>query len=244
VSDNEARMTFTAHLAELRTRIVRSGVAVGIGFVVCYALSDELFNLVRAPLWALEDAWVSLTPIEPMLVKLKIAAYGGLLLMSPYVIYQICAFVLPGLKPREKHAVRILLFGCTAFAIVGVGVAYYGVFPLILPYLIDKLTPEGVTNQLRMNESMTFIIKGLVGFGLAFQFPMVVMVLVYMDLLSPATLKRYRRFAIVGMAVTAAMLTPPDPASMVLLLLPLALLYEGSIWMSYLVVRRRKKAAP
>ncbi len=239
MSDNEARMTFTEHLAELRTRLVRSGIALFIGFVVCYVFSDQLFNLLRAPLSAL-DTWVALNPIEPVLVKLKIAAYGGALLMSPYIIYQICAFVFPGLTPKERQAVRILLVGCTVFAVAGIAVAYFGVFPLILPYLINKLTPEGVVNQLRMNESLSFIVKALTAFGLAFQFPMVVMVLVYMDLLSPETLKQYRRVAIVGMAVMSAMLTPPDPASMVIMLLPLTLLYEGSIWLSYLVRRKRE----
>lgn len=255
--NDEARMTFTEHLAELRTRIIRSGVAVLIGFVVCYALYEQVFDLIRSPLSALDEAmdasgdeetarhaeWVTLNPLEPILVRLKLSGFAGLVLMSPYVIYQVCAFVLPGLKPKERRVVRILLGGCSVFAIAGVGVAYFGVVPLVLPYLLEW-TPEGVVNQLRMNETVTFIIKFLAAFAIAFQFPMAVLVLVYMDLLTPATLKRYRRVAIVGMAVGAAMLTPPDPASMVVMLLPLLLLYEGSIWMSYVVVRRRKKTEP
>ncbi|HEO72603.1 MAG TPA: twin-arginine translocase subunit TatC, partial [Candidatus Hydrogenedentes bacterium] len=220
MSNDEARMTFTEHLAELRDRIIRSGVALVIGFVVCYVFSNQLFAYLKAPLSALDDAWVALNPIEPVFVKLKIAAYGGAVIMSPYVIYQICAFVFPGLTPKEKRVVRILLFGCCGLAIVGIGVAYLGVFPLILPYLIDKLTPDGVMNQLRLNETLSFIVKGLGAFALAFQFPMVVLVLVYMDLLTPATLKHYRRVAIVAMAFTSALLTPPDPASMLIMLAP------------------------
>ncbi|HOZ45754.1 MAG TPA: twin-arginine translocase subunit TatC [Candidatus Hydrogenedentes bacterium] len=243
MSDDEARMTFTEHLGELRTRIVRAGVALVIGFVVCYALSNQIFAYVRWPLRALEDAWVALSPIEPVLVKLKIAGYGGALLMSPYILYQACAFVFPGLTRKERSVVRVLLFGGAALSVLGVAVAYWGILPLVLPYLIEKLTPDGVVNQLRLNETLSFIVKVLAGFAIAFQFPMAVLVLVYMDLLTPDTLKRYRRVAIVGLAVASAVLTPPDPGSMIIMLIPLLLLYEGSIWASYLVVRK-KKALP
>jgi len=252
VADDEARMTFTNHLAELRVRLIRSGVALAVGFIVCYILSDQLFELIRRPLAALEAAaqaggdrqakWVVLNPIEPVLVKLRLAAFGGLLLMSPYIIYQICAFIFPGLTAKEKNVVRVLLGGCGAFAIAGVGIAYFAIMPLVVPYLLEW-TPEGVVNQLRMSETISFIVKVLTAFAVAFQFPMVVLVLVHMELLTPETLKRYRRIAIVGMALGAAMLTPPDPGSMVMMLLPLVLLYEGSIWMSYLVVLRKRKRA-
>jgi len=257
-------MTFTEHLSELRTRIIRSGVALVLGFVVCYALSEQLFNLVRSPLMPPENTginsqgdahnadsekgqernveWFAGNFLEPVFVKLKLAGFGGALLMSPYIIYQICAFIFPGLKAREKRIIRILLMGCGTLAIIGVGVAYFGIFRFLLPYLLEW-TPEGVVTRLRMGENVVLIVKLLAAFALAFQFPMAVLVLVYMDLLSPATLKRYRRVAIVGIAVGAAMFTPPDPVSMIVMLLPLVLLYEGSIWVSYLVVRRKKKAA-
>ncbi|MDQ1256550.1 MAG: sec-independent protein translocase protein TatC [Candidatus Hydrogenedentes bacterium] len=243
MSNDEARMTFTEHLGELRTRLVHSAIAVTVGAVVCYAVSNQIFYLIQMPLKGLEDAWVALNPMEPIMVKFKIAGYGGILLTSPYLVYQICAFIFPGLTPQERKIARILLFGCCSLAIVGVCIAYFGVFPLIIPYLVGVLTPEGVTNQLRMDETMSFIIKALMGFGVAFQFPMAVLVLVYMGLLTPETLKNYRRVSIVGMAVLAAVLTPPDPGSMMIMLVPLLLLYEGSIWLSYLVVRKKKEAA-
>ncbi|HDP34863.1 MAG TPA: twin-arginine translocase subunit TatC [Candidatus Hydrogenedentes bacterium] len=184
--------------------------------------------------------WTVLNPLEYILVKIRIAGYGGLVVALPFILWQICAFVFPGLHANEKKVVQILIAGCSALAVVGVGVAYFGVFPLVLPYLLEWI-PDYVNVQLRLNETLSIIIKGLVGFAIAFQFPMAVLILVYMGLLTPQTLKQYRKLALVGMALIAAVLTPPDPFSMMVMLLPLALLYESSIWMSYLVIRRKKK---
>lgn len=186
--------------------------------------------------------WTVLNPFEPIKVKLKIASYGGLVLAFPFILWQLCAFIFPGLKASERKLVKILLFGCAGLGLLGVSVAYFGVFPLVLPYLLEW-TPQWVTVQLRLDETLTIIVKCLAGFALAFQFPMVVLVLVYMDLLSPQTLRQYRKMVIVGLSVAAAFLTPPDPLSMTIMLIPLVLLYEASIWMSYVVVRRRNSAA-
>ncbi len=264
MKDDEARMTFTEHLGELRTRIVRSGIAFIIGFAVCYYFSKQLFKLVRRPLdnpaldWMTGPAgsaaeagnqsidqaiqWLQRTPMEWFLLSLKLSAYVGLLLTLPYILYQICAFVFPGLKPNERKTVLIMLIGCSALSLVGLAVAYFGVFPLVLPYIL-QWTPEGVTTMLSISETVSLILMGLLAFAIVFQFPMVVLVLVYMDLLSPATLKHFRRQAIVGLAVLSAVLTPPDPISMLMMMTPLVLLYEVSIWLSYLVVRRKRKKA-
>jgi len=264
VPNAEARMTFTEHLAELRTRIIYSGVWLVLACIVCYAFSNQLFNVIRAPLGPAATAtsieadgqsspqkapenekkieWFAGNILEPIMVRLKLAGMFGLLFSSPIIIYHACAFVFPGLTPGEKRVVRFLVLGCSALAITGVAVAYFGIFRYVLPYLI-QWTPEGVVNRLRMDENVMLIIKALAAFALAFQFPMVVMVLVYMDLLSPSTLKKYRRIAIIGLAVVSSVLTPPDPISMIVMLVPLLALYEGSIWASYLVARRKKKAA-
>ena len=270
MSDDEKRMTFTEHLGELRTRIIHSGIAIVVAVVLCYLFSNAIFNQISRPLAPLEDrgfieteesdgtgetsgseephkqprtaVWGVYNPLEYVIVKFKIAGYGGALLASPFVLWQLCAFIFPGLRPKERRAVRILIFGSASLAIIGIAVAYFGVFPLVLPYLLQWV-PEGVEVNLRMNETLSIIIMGLAGFAIAFQFPMAVLILVYMGLLSPATLKKYRKIAIVGMAVASAMLTPTDPVYMVIMLFPLALMYESSIWLSYLVIRRKKMAA-
>ncbi len=271
--DDEKRMSFTEHLGELRTRIIRACVALGVAVIACYALSNQIFEMLAWPLRPLSQSgivdftpegndaaapataaapavppraagieWTVLNPLEYILVKIRIAGYGGFVVALPFLLWQLCAFVFPGLHANERRIVQILIVGCSVLAVVGVAVAYFGVFPLVLPYLLEWI-PEWVNVQLRLNETLSIIIKGLVGFAIAFQFPMAVLILVYMGLLTPQALKQYRRMAIVGMSVVAAVLTPPDPFSMLVMLLPLVILYEASIWASYLVVRRRAQTA-
>lgn len=273
--DDEKRMTFTEHLGELRTRIIRSIVVLVLAIFLCYLFSNTIFEQLARPLAPLSvrgivtaepapDAaapapaqapgaeprkaparqleWTVLNPLEFVLVQFKIAGYGGFLLALPYILWQLMAFVFPGLHPHERRMVQILIAGCSALAVVGVAVAYFGVFPLVLPYLLEW-TPAWVQVQLRITETLNIIIKGLVGFALAFQFPMAVLILVYLGLLTPQTLREYRKIAIVGMAFLSAVLTPPDPFSMMVMLTPLVLLYEASILLSYVVIRRKRQDA-
>ncbi len=258
-------MTFTEHLGELRIRIIRSLWAAGAGIILAYIFSNQLIELLAAPLiyvvpetsaaTVVEGAetvvtssrgeaipWVVLNPLEPMLVKMKIAAWAGLLFALPFVLHQIRGFIFPGLNDREKKAITICISGCTGLAIAGVSLAYWGVFPFVLPYLAS-FAPDFVEFSFRMNETLSLLLKCFLGFAAAFQFPMVVLALVYMDILSPDTLKAYRKMAIVGLFALAMVLTPPDPFSMLVMGMPLVLLYEVSIWMSYMIVRLKKRRA-
>ncbi len=257
--DEAARMTFTAHLGELRNRLIRSMIAVAVGFIACYVFSNDLITAISQPLKQLQGEeqileladgeivteygdvkWITLNPLEPIMVRLKIAAFGGLFFAFPYVLYQVCSFIFPGLKVRERRAVKMLLFGCTFLALAGSAVAYWGVFPFVLTYLIE-FAPDFVEVQLRLSETISLILKGIMGFAIAFQFPMVVVVLVYLGILTPETLKTYRKHAIVGLFVVGALLTPPDPLSLIMMAMPLVLLYEVSIWLSYIIVKKKKK---
>ncbi|MCP4646016.1 MAG: twin-arginine translocase subunit TatC [bacterium] len=235
-------MTFTEHLAELRNRIIYCGVALVIGFIACYFLREDIWRLVAGPLLEQEGAsWITLDPIEAFLVQLKLAAYAGVILASPVLIYHICAFVFPGLRPREKNGVAVILTGGTFLILAGVSVAYFGTLPLVLPYVMDIMTPDEVGTHLGMARTVNLLLKFYLAFAVAFQFPMIVLVLVWLGLLEPSTLRSYRKIAIVGIAVGSALLTPPDPISMLVMMLPLVLLYEVSIWLSYVVVRLRGK---
>ncbi|MFP6581904.1 MAG: twin-arginine translocase subunit TatC [Candidatus Hydrogenedentota bacterium] len=233
-----ARMTFTGHLGELRTRMVKCCVVLFVFFLLGYAASTPIIVAISRPLQNANVEWVTLSPIEPVLVKMRFAMYAALVVGLPYIVYNICAFVFPGLRPKEKRIVKISLAGSSVLATSGVAIAFFGVFPLILPYLM-RLTPDFVTNQLRLSDTMSIIFKGVMGFAVAFQFPMVVFVLVYMGVLTPETMKEYRRVAIIGIFIVGALLTPPDPISLLLLALPLVVLYEFSIWVSYFILRRK-----
>ncbi|MBI1318620.1 MAG: twin-arginine translocase subunit TatC [Candidatus Hydrogenedens sp.] len=195
----------------------------------------------NTPLAGSAAKWVTLSPMEGFMVQIKIAGYFSLLLALPFILYNIAAFVFPGLKPGERRIVQFLIAGCSVLGSVGVIIAYFGIFPLVLPYLL-QWNPLGVEQQLRMSETVSFIIIGLVGFAIAFQFPMGVLVLVYMGLLTPATLREYRKIAVIGMAFASAFFTPPDPISMLIMLVPLVVLYEFSILVAQMMVWRKKSA--
>lgn len=262
MSEDEKRMTFTEHLSELRIRIIHCMVAVVVGALICYGFSNTILDRLTAPMTK-QSEWVKhllatsgtadpaatpqdtsmhvFSPMEPVLLKLKVAGYGGLLLVFPYVVYQIGAFVFPGLKPREKRVVKLIIFGGGFLAAAGVMVAYFMVLPFILPFLASWL-PPGWQQQFRASETLSTIVILLAGFAIAFQYPMAVLAMVYLDLLSPDTLRTYRRPAIVGLTLAAALLTPPDPFSILFLLGPLVVLYEGTIWLSYLMLRKRRAA--
>lgn len=238
--DPEARMTFTEHLAELRIRIIYSGIALIVGFIACVIFSETLYECVAGPLRDVDGVtWVTLTPLESFLVRIRLAAYAGIVLTAPFIIFQVCAFVFPGLKPNERKAIRILLTGGTLLMALGISVAYFGTLPLVLPYLM-QYNPEGVSMLLSMKATVTLLIGLYLAFAVAFQFPLVALVLVYFDLLQPATLRAYRKPAIIVIALISAALTPPDPFTMLLMGAPMVLLYEVSIWVSYIVAYKRK----
>lgn len=259
--EKEARMTFTEHLGELRTRIVRSMISIVVAFCITAWFSEGILYLIAQPL-LLEPAasvpahnadgteaaavpakaapqWTTLGPLEGFVVRFKVAMYAALILALPFIMYQICAFIFPGLKSNERRVAQFLIMGCSALAIFGVFIAYFGVFPFVLPYMLEY-NPDWVTTQLRMQETITLILLGLVGFAVAFQFPMALLIFVYLGVLSVDTLRKHRRFAIVGLACASAVLTPsPDPFSMMIMFIPLLILYEVSILFSQMVTRRR-----
>ncbi|MCL4216735.1 MAG: twin-arginine translocase subunit TatC [Candidatus Hydrogenedentes bacterium] len=245
---DDARMTFTEHLGELRTRIIRIGISLAVTFAITFVwqyMYNGIFDLISRPLRGLgEDGpqWVTLSPIEYFMVSLKLSAYGALALALPFIVYQLLAFVFPGLKKNERRAVQMLVTGCTVLATGGVLMAYFLVFPFVLTYLM-QFAPEYVRSDLRLNETVALILKGLLGFAVVFQFPMIIFVLVYLDLLSPATLKAHRKMMVIVIFVAAAFFTPPDPYTMMFVGLPLYFLYEVSIFFASLMVKRRNKKA-
>jgi len=240
-NQEESRMTFTEHLAELRVRIIRSGIAFIAAFMGCLLVSPWLLEIAAYPLRVADVQWTFLNPIEPIAMMFRMAAYGAFILTSPFIVYQICAFIFPGLRPDERRLVQTVIFSSGTLVILGLFTAYFGVFPLVLPYLL-QWSPDWIETQLRVNETIAIITKGMIGFAVAFQFPVVVLILVYLGLLTPQALKDYRKLAWVIIALCSAILTPPDPISMSIMMVPMVVLYEGSILVAHIIVRKRAQA--
>lgn len=241
-------MVFSRELFEVIRRPI--GSLEDAGIVIPDSAPEDSTAEVEAPPApaAPEDGqrvakWTTLNPIEGIWVLIQIGLYAGLFISLPVIIYEVCAFIFPGLKPSERRVVNFMIFGGGFLALGGLSLAYFQVLPTFLPLIIEY-APEGVEVQLRMSETVSLILKFMLAFAIAFQFPMVVFVLVFLELLSPATLRKQRRMAVVLIAIAGAVLTPgPDPFSMMMMAASLYVLYEASIWVSYFIVWRKARRA-
>jgi len=239
IDRNIAKMTFTGHLGEMRIRMIKSAIAVGVSFCICYAFSNGIIEVLTEPLRGF--VIIITGPLEAVLVKLKFSAYGAILLGFPLMMYQMCAFIFPGLKPRERRVVNVLVFGCTTLAVAGALTAFFFVIPLAIPILMSY-TPEWVTFMPRLSEILSLVFKAILGFAIAFQFPPVLLTCVYLGMLEPETLKQNRRLAIVILFILAALLTPQDPITMLIMAVPLVILYEISVWISVFIICKKEMA--
>jgi len=189
-------------------------------------------------------------PLELFFAKLKLAGFGALVLAFPVIAYQLYRFVAPGLYRRERNAFLPFLFAAPVLFVAGASLVYYVMMPFVMWFsLSQQISTEGVNVTLlpKVSEYLSLITTLLLAFGLSFQLPVIVSLLGLSGLVKAHMLKAGRRFAIVGIAVLAAIVTPPDPISMLMLCVPLWLLYEVSIWCVQLIELRRKdeeEAAP
>ena len=239
LGDDDKRMTFTEHLGELRIRLIRVLVVIGAAFVLCFWFWDYLVLALSYPLRGQSAEWVSQAPLESMSVAFKLSGTFAVVFCAPHILYEICAFVFPGLKPKEKRLALSLLVGCSVLAILGACVAYFLVSPQLIN-LMAEWTPEFVKQQLRMSETFSFMVFLLLAFAVAFQFPMIVLVLVYLGVISKEMLRAYRRYAIILLAIGAAALTPTtDPISFLAMWGPLVVMYEACVWIAYLIDRKK-----
>lgn len=231
-------MPFFAHFVELRQRLLRSIVAVGIGTMVCFAFATKLYAFLARPIYeALPEEsrqLIFLNPVEPFFVYLKLSVLGGFLITSPYVFFQIWRFIAPGLYAHEKRALIPLVFWSTVVFIVGAAFCYLAVLPLGLQALIAAgMTDEfAATAQISMASYYDLFIRLIVAFGIVFEMPIFSYFLTRLGVITHKTLMRHWRIAVVMIFVVAAVLTPPDVMTQILLGLPMCLLYGVSIWVS------------
>lgn len=241
----DATMPLTEHLHELRQRLIRALIAVGLGFGVCYALAEPLFAWLTAPLLGLRDEGAggfSMNLIgtgvpEAFFTKLKVAAIGGVFLATPVILYQLWAFVVPGLYESEKRYARpFVLFG-TLFFFGGAGFCYALVMPLGYAFFLEQYASIGIAPEIRISEYLTFTSRMLLAFGATFELPVVTFFLARIGIVTHRTLIEYGRYAIVGIFIVSAILTPADVASQILMAIPLTVLYGLSIGVAYFVAK-------
>jgi sec-independent protein translocase protein TatC len=242
---DEKKLPLTTHLQELRKRLILSFIAVAVGFALCYTFAEKIFDILAAPLLKMMPAGGSLiftSVAEAFFTYMKVAFIAGLILASPFVLYQIWAFVAPGLYRHEKkYVVPFVLAGSFFFAI-GILFAYCIALPVGFKFLLGFAT-DFIKPMPSMKEYLSFSIKFLLAFGLVFEFPVVLVLLARIGVVDAKTLARQRKYAILLIFIFAAILTPPDIISQLIVALPMIGLYELSILLSKLFGKRSPPAA-
>jgi sec-independent protein translocase protein TatC len=234
--------TFISHLVELRTRLVRASAVVLVVFIVLFTVwpgASVLYDFMAQPmLHALPEGskMIATGVITPFMVPMKITMVAALMISLPWVLYQAWAFVAPGLYMHEKRLVAPLIFSSTILFILGVAFCYYLVFGTVFKFISD-FAPKSISVAPDIENYLDFVLMMCLAFGLTFEVPVVVIVLVRMGIVSVEKLKAIRSYVIVGAFVIAAIVTPPDIMSQLFLAIPLCLLYEVGILLAPLFVK-------
>jgi len=249
------RMPLLSHLEELRKRLLISVIAVLVGAIVCWILYPQILEELLRPYCEIrkgassEDALFGQNcdllvtdPLEPFSVRLMVAGYGGLVLAIPVILWQVWRFIAPGLYPKERRwAVPLVLLGVFLFA-AGAGLAYWSI-PRALDFLVSIGGPD-LVSVFSPTKYLGFIVKMTVAFGVGFEFPLILVMLQLAGMVSHKTLRRGRRYAVVGVVALVAILTPSgDPLTLMILSVPMILFYELSILFGRLIERRRNRVS-
>ncbi|HKC43209.1 MAG TPA: twin-arginine translocase subunit TatC [Burkholderiales bacterium] len=239
---SEQQDTFISHLVELRDRLLRSLIAIGIVFLALffYPGSGPIYDFLAAPLMhALPEGtkMIATGVITPFMVPVKVTALVALLVALPYVLYQAWAFVAPGLYAHEKRLVLPLVIASTVLFLAGIAFCYYLVFGKVFAF-INSFAPQSITPAPDIEAYFSFVLTMFLAFGVTFEIPVIVIVLARAGIVTVEQLKSARPYVIVGAFVVAAVVTPPDVLSQLLLALPMCGLYELGLVLARFVARK------
>ena len=236
--------TLISHLLELRTRLMRAFLGVMLVFIPFAFYSNHLFEWLSHPLLQQlppNSTLISTSIIAPFTAPLKLAFIAALVVAMPYVLYELWAFIAPGLYRHEKSFAVPLLVSAVILFYVGIAFAYYFVFPVMFQFFAHT-TPKGVAMMTDINNYLDFVLTMFFCFGLAFEVPVAVVLLTVMGIVRIEKLTQNRGYVLVGIFIVAAFLTPPDAISQCSLAIPMYLLYEGGILMARFMARGRAAA--
>lgn len=229
--------TFISHLIELRDRLLRSILAVTVVFLCLFPWAGDIYALLALPmLKALPQGgqMIATEVTTPFFVPMKVTMMAAIVIALPFILYQFWAFVAPGLYANEKRLVGPLIIASTFLFLCGMAFAYFLVFPVVFGFIIG-IAPQGVAVMTDIGKYMDFVLTMFVAFGITFEVPVVVVLLVKTGMVSVTQLKQVRPYAIVGAFIIGAIFTPPDVVSQIMLAVPLWLLYELGIVVAGLV---------
>lgn len=247
--NNSANKNFIGHLEDLRITILKIAVVILAGTVICFYFTPLILHILKLPLDKIISVYYpdkvtgellrSLNPTGSFITATKISFFSGLTVAFPFVFYFIASFLLPALSKHEKKYIMPIFVSATLLFICGLIFCYFIVLPLMLKFLWGFSHWIGIINDWTLEYYVGFVSRTLIMFGLVFETPVFIGGLVLMNILSYNGLKSKRRYAIVIIFIVAALITPPDAVSQLLVAVPLVILYEISIWEAYFIYRKR-----
>ncbi|MBF0102243.1 MAG: twin-arginine translocase subunit TatC [Desulfobacterales bacterium] len=242
--DENTQIPFTAHLDELRLRLIRCVIAIGIGFVIAYFFKERLFQILIDPLVKALPSGNKLifTGIsEAFFTYLKVALLAGVMIATPVIFFEFWMFVAPGLYEHEKKILFPIIFLSSFFFIGGVLFGYFVVFPLGFQFFLSFAT-DTIQAMPSMKEYLSFSATMLLVFGAVFELPLIITCLAHIGIVSVSMLKTNRKYAILIIFIVAAILTPPDVVSQILMAIPMMILYELSIFGAKIFSKKKTDA--
>lgn len=238
--NTEKEMGFLDHLEELRWRLIKIIIALIAASVLAFTFSDQVIDLLMRPARQVGSAMtIQVLKIQGLLMlKFTVAFLLGIVISIPIIAYQFWAFVAPGLFQKEKRWGPWLILSVTGFFILGAVFAYYTLVPFALKFLIG-IGVEGVERNISIEYYTRFVLQLVIATGIVFQMPVLSFMLTKIGLITPRFLRKSWRYAVIIIMIVAAVITPPDPVSLIIMTVPLLILYEISIWVSRLAVRSK-----
>lgn len=236
----DEELPLIAHLAELRSRLLRSLLCVLVIFLGLTFFANDLYGVMAKPLVNELSPAASMIATEvasPFITPIKLAFYLSVFIAMPYILYQLWAFVAPGLYENERRFAMPLLFTSIILFYAGIAFAYYIIFPIVFGFFI-AVAPEGITVMTDISHYLDFIMKLFMAFGLAFEVPVITLLLTWSGIASVESLRKNRPYVIVGAFVIGMVLTPPDMLSQLLLAVPVWLLFELGLILSTMYKRK------
>jgi sec-independent protein translocase protein TatC len=225
---SEPTQDLTGHLGDLRKVIVRIVLIVGLGFIVSWIYSENIFDIIRKPILPYVNGLVFTGIADKFVAHMKVSLLSGILLTCPLWLYQIWGFVAPGLYKTEKKAVVSFLAAGTFLFLTGIAFVYFIVFPFAFEFLL-LFGGSTDTPMITISEYLSFFVSTSLMFGFVFELPLAITILGILGIVNAAFLRNIRRYAIVIISIVSAIITPPDIMSMILVMVPLLILYELSI---------------
>ena len=233
-SENDNLASFISHLIELRDRLVRISIVVVLVFLALMPFAAQIFDLLAAPMMQALPAgahMIATGVITPFLIPVKITLVVALLISLPWVLYQIWAFVAPGLYAHEKRLIAPLVISSSLLFIAGVAFCYFFVFRVVFSF-VNQFAPKSISVAPDIESYLDFVMTMFLAFGVTFEVPIIVIVLVRMGFVTVERLRDVRPYVIVGAFVVAAIVTPPDITSQLLLAVPMCLLFEIGLFIA------------